>query len=178
MLSFFVSRAWPLTFSFPLSVRFCSQSSNASHCQSRQPIRHEPNHVRAKLPALVLQAKRDSVVAWCAMAPIVAMSAEHRHKLRERLKDDSPCASDLLFRGFSVLVTHNRVTWERRLTRKDHRPRAKGAQIETAMRSRVRCIRWFGDQSVHHSKLTAMLRLNWQWRPALSLPTSDLLVAA
>jgi hypothetical protein len=53
------------------------------------------------------------MVAWCAVPTVIAVCAEHRHKLWESFADDAPCVCHLLLRGFSVLVAHNDVTRER-----------------------------------------------------------------
>ena len=63
------------------------------------------------------------------MAAVIAMSAEHWHEFRESFADDSPCVSHFLFRSFSVLIAHNGVTYESRLTTQAQRPGPRDATI-------------------------------------------------
>jgi len=100
------SAEWFLALSSPLSACPGNHRLNVRDRQCRQPIRHEPNHVRAKTPALILQAKRKGMIAGCSVATVIAVCAAHRHKFRKSIADDSPCVCHLLLRGFPILVSH------------------------------------------------------------------------
>lgn len=82
--------------SFPSSVCPGYQRVHVRTRQRTEAFRHDPDDVGAKISALVLQTKRDGVVARCPVTAAVTMGTTRRLKPRESLPDDAPRVRHLL----------------------------------------------------------------------------------